>query len=152
LPTLLSDIANTDPALTYVIIIIQQVLSIIGILLAAWLINTILGRKWTTAIPFFMSGITILALLIIQNEVALVICTSIFLMLSYLGWGAAYVIVPETYETKIRGFGVGWVNAMGSLGALLAPIGTGYMLEISFSMTIVLLSSCAIIVGIVAHL
>lgn len=150
MPTLLSDIANTDLASTYEVIIFQQIFGIIGILLAAWLINTILGRKWSTAIPFFMSGVATLALFIIQDAMTLVICTSLYLMLSNIGWGAVYVIVPETYETKIRSFGVGWANAMANLGGLMAPVITGYMLEISFSITIVFLSLFTILVGIVA--
>ena len=150
MPTLLSETSSIGPLETYGIIVLQQACGIPGILLASWLINTRLGRKWTTAIPFFIRGVTSLIFLFSQSVYAVTGCTMIANFLSYMGWGAIYTIVPEFYDTSIRSFGVGWANLMAKIGALIAPTMTGYMLEVSFTLTILFLAVFCMLVGVIS--
>jgi len=150
MPTLLSETSNTGPIETYGIIVMQQASGIPGILLASWLINTKLGRKWTTAIPFFISGLLSLVFFFSQSIYAVIVCTMVYNFYQYMGWGAMYTIVPEFYDTNIRSFGVGWANLMAKVGGILAPTITGYMLEVSFTMTILFLAVCGMLVGVIS--
>ena len=52
---------------SYIIILIQQFLGIPGNLLGTKLIETCLGRKYTTMISFFLAGLSILAFFISRN-------------------------------------------------------------------------------------
>ena len=150
MPTLLSETSNTGPIETYGIIVIQQTCGIPGILLASRLINTKLGRKWTTAIPFFIRGVVSLVFFFSQSVYAVTACTMISNSLSYMGWGAIYTIVPESYDTNIRSFGVGWANLMAKIGGVLAPTITGVMLEVSFTMTILFLAVFCMLAGVIS--
>lgn len=150
MPTLLSESASTGPAETYGMIVMQQACGIPGVLLAAWLINTKFGRKWTTAIPFFLSGLVTLIFFFSQSLSTVMACTTFANLFSYMGWGAIYTIVPESYETNVRSFGVGWANVMSKLGGVVTPTVTGLMLELSFTMTILFLAVCLMLVGVVS--
>lgn len=148
MPTLLSESASTGPAVTYGMIVMQQACGIPGVILAAWLINTRFGRKWTSVIPFLLSGLVTFIFFLSQAAATVIVCTSITTMFSYMGWGALYTIVPESYDTNIRSFGVGWANVMSKLGGVLTPTITGLMLEISFTLTIGFLAICLGLVGV----
>ena len=150
MPTLLSESASTGPAETYRIIVMQQACGIPGVLLAAWLINTKFGRRWTTAIPFFLSGLVTLIFFFSQSMATVLACTTFANLFSYMGWGAIYTIVPESYDTKVRSFGVGWANGMSKLGGVVVPTVTGFMLEVSLTTTILFLASCLMLVGVVS--
>jgi putative MFS transporter len=150
MPTLLSETSNAGMIETYGIIAMQQACGLPGILLASWLINTALGRKWTTAIPFFISGLLSLVFFFFQSIYAVTICTMIYSFFAYMGWGAIYTIVPESYDTSIRSFGVGWTILMAKIGGILAPTITGYMLEVSFTLTIFFLAVCGMLAGIIS--
>ena len=136
MPTILSESVQLGPTETYGMIALQQICGIPGVFLAAWLINTKFGRKWTTAIPFFLSGLVTLIFLLPQTAASVIACTSVAKMFSAMGWGAVFTIVPESYDTKIRSFGVGWANVMMKLAGIATPTVTGYMLEISFKWTV----------------
>jgi putative MFS transporter len=82
----------------------------------------------------------------------MIICTSLLNTFSYMGWSAAYTITPESYPTYIRNSGVGWANACGKFGGLIAPIIAGGLLELQGGMMITLLltMSLYLIVGVLA--
>lgn len=41
----------------YIVMVVQQVIGIPGVIIGTWMVETRLGRRWTTFIGFFVSGI-----------------------------------------------------------------------------------------------
>ena len=52
------------------------------------------------------------------------------------------MITPESYHTEVRNTGVGIANSSAKLGGLIAPLLTGFMLDIKdgFSITLIAMS------------
>ena len=60
-----------------------------------------------------------------------------------------YTITPALYETRLRSTGMGWGIGIGRIGAILAPLATGRLLDASWS-PVQLYVAAAVIVAVSA--
>ena len=58
-----------------------------------------------------------------------------------------YTITPSVYATEIRGTGVGWAIGIGRIGAIVAPLATGALLDASWAPTHLYLGVGVVVLG-----
>jgi len=138
----------------YLTVMMQQGFALPGILFATWLVETPLGRKWTLALPFVVSGVFAYAFILANSYTTIVVFTTLTNIFSMMAFSALYTITPESYGTDVRNSGVGWANALGKLGGIIAPSIFGIMLDLKHGteMTIVSISLILISVGAISVL
>ena len=56
-----------------------------------------------------------------------------------------YTITPALYETRLRSTGMGWAIGIGRIGAILAPLATGRLLDASWSPMHLYMAAAAIV-------
>jgi putative MFS transporter len=127
LPTLLLD-QGLPMVRSFGFTMIITLAQIPGYFTAAYLVERI-GRK-ATLVPFmllcaaasyFFGGART------PSELILWGCLVSFFNLG--AWGVTYGYTPELYPTRLRGTGAGAASAFGRLGAILAPLVVGAILE-----------------------
>lgn len=127
----------------YAIILIQQVCGVPGMFIASRLIDTQLGRRWTTAIGYLLSAICICPFIYYSDFWTIIVSAALYNMM--LQWGTAGIlsITPESFPPSVRGSGVGFVFCMSRLTGLISPPVTGVLLEwIGVAGTITIYVSC----------
>lgn len=130
----------------YSIILIQQVCGVPGMFIASKLIDSSLGRRWTTALGYLLTAVSIFPFICYTDFFIIISSAAIYNMM--LQWGTAGIlsITPESFPPSIRGSGVGFVFCMSRLTGLISPPVTGLLLDwIGVGGTISIYMSCLIL-------
>ncbi len=126
LPTLLRASGFTlVNSLEYMVIILMAQLP--GCLAAAALIDKI-GRKWTLAPFMFLCGIATYLFGLAKTTETILLWGSMIAFFNLGAWGTMTAFTAEMYPTRLRSTGVGWANAFGRVGGIIAPSVTGVIL------------------------
>ena len=112
---------------------LMQAGGIPGILLATWLVETFLGRKWTMSISLIISGVAIYMFVLTDNGTQLLVFSVLMSFFSMLAYSAQYTITPELYPTSMRTMGVGACSCLNRSAAILSPLLSGGLVELSDS-------------------
>lgn len=111
---------------------IQAIMSSIGAFILGSMIDAF-GRKKTMVTAYILGAISIVFFGYAQSTTAMMIAagfTGFFIMGSQT---AQHVITGETFPTKIRSTGVGFVYSVGRIGSFVAPLLGGAMMQANFS-------------------
>lgn len=111
---------------------VQAIMSSIGGFVIGSCIDAI-GRKKTMVVAYILGAVSILFFGTAQSTTAMMIAagfTGFFIMGSQT---AQHVITGETFPTKIRSTGVGFVYSVGRIGSFVAPLMGGAMMAAGFS-------------------
>lgn len=103
-----------------------------GYMTAAWLIER-LGRR--NVLMIFLLGTAVSAYAFGQaTHLWMLIAAGFFLNYFNLGaWGALYAYTPELYPPRLAGRGAGTAAFVGRIGAIIAPLWTGWILSIGWT-------------------
>lgn len=103
-----------------------------GYLTAAWLIERI-GRR--RVLIFFLLGTAASAYAFGQaTNLTMLLSAGLLLNFFNLGaWGALYAYTPELYPARLAGRGAGSAAFIGRIGAILAPLWTGWALSLGWT-------------------
>lgn len=109
-------------------ILLMSLAQIPGYFLTGYLADRV-GRRWTFVALMLLSGISagIFGIAVAPAEVLLWGA-----LLNFLNAGAAalaYAYTPEMYGTSVRATGTGWATGFGRVGATIAPVTVGLLLE-----------------------
>lgn len=133
-------------------VFISGLANIPGIVSAAFLIETRMGRRRTMALYSILTAVCILALGPSSSYIALVaivLCCKFFL---YGLWGVIDCYTPESYPTTIRSTGNAAASSMARLAGLTSPLFNVYLLESSIWVALCLWAGALVIVSISALL
>ncbi|NLW07840.1 MAG: MFS transporter [Clostridia bacterium] len=99
-----------------------------GYFSAAYLVEKI-GRKATLVSYLTLSGVAAY-LFSLSGSTAEIIWWGVAVYFFNLGaWGVLYAYTPEMYPTAIRATGSGWASFCGRIGAILAPLVVGRLID-----------------------
>lgn len=99
-----------------------------GYFLAGYLADWV-GRRWTFVGLIFLSAISA-GMFGITTEPAQALFWGVLLNFFYPGtYALAYAYTAELYGTTVRATGTGWATAFGRVGAAIAPLTVGLLLE-----------------------
>ena len=124
---------------TYMTMFFQQIAGIPGILLATWMVETRMGRRWTQSIALFLSGVCVFGFLVAMDYWMVLGASTLMFFFSLMAYSAQYTITPESYPTEIRSTGMGWCSAMSRLAGVLTPVVVGGLFTLPGGETIVLI-------------
>lgn len=138
----------------WVIILIQQAAGIPGNFLAAWLMESSLGRKWLLVVASLVTSVLTFLFLMANGVGTTLLFSSLMMMCSYLTWSVAYTVTPESYPTEIRNSGVGWANTCAKFGGIVAPPLMGVLMELEsgFVVSLVGISGVFVAIGLLCSL
>lgn len=109
-------------------ILVMTLAQVPGYFLAGYLADRV-GRRWTFVALILLSAISA-GMFGTTVEPAQVLLWG--LLLNFFNAGAyalAYAYTPEVYGTGVRATGTGWATAFGRIGAAIAPLTVGLLLE-----------------------
>lgn len=141
----------TNDVYKYEAITLQQIAAVPSILLATFLVQTPVGRKWTLAVPFIVSGVFACMFMFAESyslvrHMQIMLFSTLNNLCSLMGFSAMYTITPESYGTEVRNMGVGFVNALGKFGAIAGPFVLGMILDFDGGKTIALSGASIVLV------
>jgi putative MFS transporter len=135
MPQILAQVGSGSQTclLSYTTSSIQQLACIPGCLIACKLMDTRLGRRGCTVMCIGASGVFMLSFLLSHSflgvrPMQITTLSTLCIALNYMGLSAFFTLVPETYPTKIRGIGLGWITINLKLTTLVSPLITGLFL------------------------
>lgn len=99
-----------------------------GYFAAAYLVEKI-GRKATLAPFMLLCAVSSFFFGLATTPSTLIIWGCMVSFFNLGAWGVTYGYTPELYPTRLRGTGIGAASAFGRLGAILAPLVVGVILE-----------------------
>jgi hypothetical protein len=76
-----------------------------GTFLAAWMVDTKLGRCWTTGINYFLAGVLSFIYIFDFSYIEILCLSSFSWLVMYIGYSGQFTITPESYPANIRNFG-----------------------------------------------
>jgi len=125
-----------------------DVAGIFGVLCTGILADKI-GRKKNGVVAF---GILALCELVVGFTTAnpAIILTAIVVIGFTMNWAAGSIqpVYTESWPNEVRATGVGWTQAIGRVGSILAPILVGYLVQIGLSFNAIL--ACFAVPAIIA--
>ena len=126
LPTLLVTDRGFTITKSFVFALVTSIAQVPGYYIAGLLID-MMERKWLIAI--YALGATGSALLIAQSHTETMLLIGAALLAAFINGAAAvyYTYTAEAYPTAIRATGMGASSAIGRVGAIITPIGIGYL-------------------------
>lgn len=148
---------------SYTVILIQQICKVyvggmIGCFVAAFSINTVIGRKGSEAIGFLVAGIFIYPFmssdsLPIVNNMQIYTFSSLISLFQMIGQSSMYTHSQELYPTHIRGLGVGWLTGICLMTAVITPPIIGVLQELADNQLVLgICGACFLIAGSVSFL
>ena len=114
----------------YGTILAQTFLGIPGTLISSYLATTGFGKKWTTAMGFFLSGLSVFIFLVSTQYWMVLLSTSFISLFNFMGYSTIMAIIPESYTVDIRSLGVGWANSWCKFGGVVSPVTIGIIFEL----------------------
>jgi putative MFS transporter len=140
MPELLKRVGHGSESdrVTYMTMFVQQIAGIPGILLATWMVETRLGRRWTLSIALVLSGLCVFLFLIAMDYWMVLGASTLMLFFSLMAYSAQYTITPESYPTAIRSTGMGWCSAMSRTAGVITPAVAGLLFSLKGGTEIVL--------------
>ena len=109
-------------------ILLMTLAQVPGYFLAGYLADRV-GRRWTFVTLILLSAISA-GMFGIAVEPAPVLRWGVLLNFFYAGtYALAYAYTAEIYGTGVRATGTGWATAFGRVGAAIAPLTVGLLLE-----------------------
>ena len=114
--------------------VVQQVIGIPGVIIGTWMVETRLGRRWTTFIGFFVSGIFCILFYFLREfylvrAIQAVFTSAALYFFTFLGYAAIFTIGPESFPTQVRSSGYGLVSIFSRCGGICGPLLAGVMLS-----------------------
>jgi putative MFS transporter len=109
-------------------ILVMTLAQVPGYFLAGYLADRV-GRRWTFVALILLSAISA-GMFGTTVEPAQVLLWGVSLNFFYAGtYALAYAYTAEVYGTGVRATGTGWATAFGRIGAAIAPLTVGLLLE-----------------------
>jgi len=102
-----------------------------GSLGGAFLVETILGRKWTMFIFTAMSGGFMFAFALAQDYLEVMAFSCVVSFASQIMYAAVYTYTPEVFPTIVRTSMGGFLSTLAKISGIVAPFTTGLMLDVS---------------------
>jgi len=124
---------------TYMTMFFQQLAGIPGIVLATWMVETRLGRRWTQSLAMGLSGLCVFLFLVAVDYWMVLGASTLMFFFSLMAYSAQYTITPESYPTAIRSTGMGWCSAMSRTAGVLTPAAAGLLFSVPGGTAIVLI-------------
>ena len=123
------------------------------IFLAAWLIDTRLGRNWSTGLGYMIGGFATFILLIAMNFYTLIAVSSAIWGFTTIGYSAMYTLSPESFPSKVRNFGLGLCSMCGRFGMIISSLLLGAILAAGMQeVTICIVALGFILAGVICIL
>jgi putative MFS transporter len=108
---------------------IQQLVGVVGIIAATFLVQTWVGRRGTYSIGQIGCALCSIVFVASKSYALTLTFTSIQQSFLMIDSTAITTFAPESYPTRIRSLGNGWSQAHLKLGAIAAPLVIGLVLE-----------------------
>eukprot|EP00359_Climacostomum_virens_P010922 CAMPEP_0204902598 /NCGR_PEP_ID=MMETSP1397-20131031/3767_1 /ASSEMBLY_ACC=CAM_ASM_000891 /TAXON_ID=49980 /ORGANISM="Climacostomum Climacostomum virens, Strain Stock W-24" /LENGTH=401 /DNA_ID=CAMNT_0052071129 /DNA_START=92 /DNA_END=1297 /DNA_ORIENTATION=+ len=137
----------------YGVVCMQQLMGLPCIFLASTFV-ILFGKFKAIFIAFVMSSLSLLLLLLVENEGLIIVCTGLVVLLISIGFSALFAVTPESYPVCMRGVASGWTSSMSRLAGVVSPIAASCCISWFGSMeaAVVLYSISAMISGVFALL
>ncbi|AWI35490.1 major facilitator superfamily transporter [Bacillus safensis FO-36b] len=127
---------------------LTNILQTIGVFACAFLIDKVGRKRWAT-IAFVLTGVLLTALWIsgaTSPESVIYLGSAAYGMMGTITV-LLYLYTPEIYPTRMRVIGTAFATAWLRLASAIAPIMTGFILEVSGVSTIFILFASVTVVG-----
>ncbi|KAI8983735.1 major facilitator superfamily domain-containing protein [Pilobolus umbonatus] len=118
-----------------------------GSIVAAYMIETRLGRIGTMALSAFGSSLSIFLFSLIHSRLMMVISSSFLSLLATLLYAVIYGYTPEVFTTEVRGTAVGASSGLGRIAGIISPLLTGVLLTVNSSLPLYVSGVAFCIVG-----
>lgn len=100
-----------------------------GYLLTGYLADR-LGRRWTFVGLLLLSTASAALFGLSQSATDALLWGALLAFFNVGAYAIAYTYTPEVYATPVRATGAGWATAFGRVGAAIAPLAVGLLLEL----------------------
>ena len=102
-------------------LLINSAAGVPGSILAAWLVDTKLGRTKTIALSALILGVALGAFNLVTDELSVIIANGCISFASQPMYAAIYLYTPEVIPTAVRGTIVAWLAALSRTSGTIAP-------------------------------
>ena len=116
-----------------------------GTFLAAWTVETRLGRKYTTSIGFSLCGVLTFVYILNMPYIVILCLSSLSWFFLYIGYSGMATIVPELYPADVRGVASGISDFSTRIGNLLANLVIGALLSADLFVLAIIITGVGII-------
>jgi len=107
--------------------LLMTVMQIPGYWSGALLIERV-GRRRLLALYMALAGVGSIMFANAATEMGVLVWGSVISFFNLGAWGITYAYTPELYPTYMRASGAGWANSVGRIGGILGPIIAGALL------------------------
>ncbi|MBW0521064.1 hypothetical protein O181_060779 [Austropuccinia psidii MF-1] len=101
-----------------------------GSLIAAWMIETKLGRKQTMVISTLATSISILGFLKVRTSIGVRISSMLVSLTTTILYAVIYGYTPEVFPSSIRGTGYGIASSLSRISGMISPLIVGQLIRI----------------------
>ncbi|CAG9331627.1 unnamed protein product [Blepharisma stoltei] len=130
--------------LRYTIIGIQQFAGIIGLFVAMKTVDSKIGRRYTMGGGYLIGGILLLMFLFSTELNFIIILAVAYYFFQMMGVAGKNLIGAESFGPQIRGKALGFIYLVARIAAVLSPVVSGFLLDISDGNKLLPLASFAI--------
>ncbi|GJJ74918.1 hypothetical protein EMPS_07276 [Entomortierella parvispora] len=113
--------------------IVYSLSGVPGSVLATYMVETFLGRRYTMAVSTFGTALSVILFAFLSSHTVSVVVSAILSLLSTLNYAVIYSYTPEVFPSEIRGTACGVAAAMSRLAGIVSPLIVGAMLTVNTS-------------------
>eukprot|EP00164_Ancoracysta_twista_P004372 GFYU01005894.1.p1 GENE.GFYU01005894.1~~GFYU01005894.1.p1 ORF type:complete len:517 (+),score=126.48 GFYU01005894.1:199-1749(+) len=149
LPTLMESKGIKDNSSLYESTVIYSAAALPGSIVAAYLVGTFLGRRYTMLMSILVNGACIYVFALVSTKDMLTTVAAIQQFFAAVMFSAIYTYTPEAYPTSIRSSAVGICSGMAKGFSLISAAMFGVFLEDidgSLIAMAVIMGSCSVAV------
>ncbi|KAF9957749.1 hypothetical protein BGZ72_001462, partial [Mortierella alpina] len=115
----------------YMDTLVYAIAGIPGSVLATFLVEGRLGRRYTMAVSTFGASLAAALFTVLKSHAAMTTFSALLSLLSTLNYAVLYSYTPEVFPSDIRGTACGVAAAMSRLAGIVSPLIVGAMLTVS---------------------
>ncbi|KAI7832814.1 major facilitator superfamily domain-containing protein [Gamsiella multidivaricata] len=111
--------------------LIYSVAGVPGSVLATFMVEGRLGRRYTMAVSTLGAALATILFTVLSSHALMTTFSGILSLLSTLNYAVLYSYTPEVFPSEIRGTACGVAAAMSRLAGIVSPLIVGAMLAVS---------------------
>jgi len=133
LPELLKKKFQLEDREAYLDNLIYNIAGLPASLLGAWLVETILGRKWSMTVSCTLTAACFLVFNYVggwtSSKIVIVVIISAINFFAQIMYAAYYTYTPEIFPTSVRSSGMGVAALMGKAASIGTPFPIHYLMD-----------------------
>ena len=114
-----------EPRDLFIAFIVMQITGVAGASQTACIVNSLLGRRWSYAVCYLLAALLVVPWIFSNELWVILLVGGVFNAVLQLGSGVKNLVNAESYNSIIRGQGVGFLSAAGRCASIASPLSIG---------------------------